>query len=159
VSEAGTTVRYPFHISRTRAGARIALKEGPAPAAPPIGRVPRISRLVAFALKIEKLIDAGEIADMADAARLGHVTRARMTQIMNLLLLAPDILEELLFLGAVERGRDPITLRELGYVLQTPVCAEQRARWGELALRSEPAQESCGLAASQRGDGCGERSV
>ena len=69
---------------------------------------------------------------MADAARLGRVTRARMTQIMNLLLLAPEILEELLFLTPVERGRDPITLRELGYVLRTPIWAEQRARWREI---------------------------
>lgn len=136
MSEAGTTVRYRFHISRTRAGARIALKEGPAPDAPPLGRVPRISRLVALAPRIEKLIDAGEIADMVDAARLGRVTRARMTQIMNLRLLAPDVLEELLCLPAVERGRDPITLRELGYVLQTRVWAEQRARWAEIRPRT-----------------------
>jgi hypothetical protein len=136
VSETGATVRYPFHVSRSRRGARIVLKKGPAPTPPPRSRVPRISRLVALALKIEKLIDANEIADMADAARLGHVTRARMTQIMNLLLLAPDVLEELLFLPSVERGYDPITLREFGYVLQTPVWTEQRARWVEICPRT-----------------------
>ena len=35
------------------------------------------------------------------------VTRARMTQIMNLLNLAPDIQEELLLLPPVTEGRDP----------------------------------------------------
>lgn len=132
MNEGGTTVRYPFHVSRARAGARIVLKNGPAPTQPPHGSIPRVSRLVALALKVEKMIRSDEIASMADAARLGHVTRARMTQIMNLLLLAPDLQEELLFLPPVERGRDPITLRELGYVLRTPVWAEQRARWSEL---------------------------
>ena len=42
---------------------------------------------------------------------IGHVIRARVTQIINLNLLAPDIQEDLLFLPRVERGRDPI--REL----------------------------------------------
>jgi hypothetical protein len=37
------------------------------------------------------MIERGEVRDYADLARLGYVTRARLTQIMNLLLLAPDI--------------------------------------------------------------------
>jgi len=41
-------------------------------------------------------VDQGEMRDYADVARLGYVTRARLTQIMNLLLLAPDIQEALL---------------------------------------------------------------
>jgi hypothetical protein len=47
------------------------------------------------------------VTDYADLARLGHVTRARVTQIMNLLNLAPDIQEELVFLPKTIRGRDP----------------------------------------------------
>jgi hypothetical protein len=43
------------------------------------------------------MVDRGEVRDYADLARLGHVTRARMSQIMNLLLLAPDIQESLLY--------------------------------------------------------------
>ena len=35
----------------------------------------------------------GVAVKIADLARLGHVTRARITQIMNLLMLAPDIQE------------------------------------------------------------------
>lgn len=37
------------------------------------------------------MVDRGEVIDYAEIARLGYVTRARLTQIMNLLLLAPDI--------------------------------------------------------------------
>ena len=56
----------------------------------PLGRLPRVARLLALALRCEQLLAAGVIADYAALARLGHVSRARVTQIMNLLLLAPD---------------------------------------------------------------------
>jgi hypothetical protein len=78
------------------------------------------------------MLNAGAVASMADLARLGRVTRARMTQVMDLLLLAPDIQEELLFLPPQVRGRDAITLRELRYVMQTPVWLEQRQRLQEI---------------------------
>ena len=62
---------------------------------------------------LSQLIRDGHIDDYAELARLGHVTRARMTQIMNLLNLAPEIQEEFLFLPRVEQGGDPVTEREL----------------------------------------------
>jgi len=57
------------------------------------------------------MIDRGEVRDYADLARLGYVTRARLTQIMNLLLLAPDIQESLLLSSsnAEERGLRKVT--------------------------------------------------
>lgn len=59
-------------------------------------RIPRITRLIALAIKFQDMVDSGEVRDYADLARLGYVTRARLTQIMNLLLLAPDIQSALL---------------------------------------------------------------
>ena len=59
-------------------------------------RIPRITRLMALAIKFQDMIDRGEVRDYADLAQLGYVTRARITQIMNLLNLAPDIQNELL---------------------------------------------------------------
>lgn len=59
-------------------------------------RIPRLTRLMALAVKFEDMVEHGEVKDYADLARLGYVTRARMTQIMNLLMLAPDIQEQLL---------------------------------------------------------------
>jgi hypothetical protein len=53
------------------------------------------------------------VRDYADLARLGHVSRARVSQIMDLLLLAPGIQEEILGLPPVESGDDPVTEREL----------------------------------------------
>ena len=55
-----------------------------------------------------------------------------MTQILNLLLLAPDIQEELLFLPPAKRGPEIITERTLRYVLRTPLWCEQRERWVEI---------------------------
>jgi len=65
-------------------------------AAPAPPRIPRITRLMALAIKFQEMIDRGEVKDYADLARLGVVTRARVTQIMNLLNLAPQIQEALL---------------------------------------------------------------
>jgi Resolvase, N terminal domain len=80
----------------------------PVSAAVAPGRVPRVSRLLALALRLDRLVRAGEIADYATLARLGYVSRARVSQILQLLLLAPDIQETLLLLPCTERGRDPI---------------------------------------------------
>ncbi len=59
------------------------------------------------------MIRSGEIRDWAEAARLVGVTRARMTQVANLLLLAPKIQEGILNLSHVTRGEDPVTERSL----------------------------------------------
>src|SRR4051812_26969772 len=74
--------------------------------------VPRITRLMALAIKFQDMVDRGEVRDYADLAQLGHVTRTRLTQIMNLLLLAPDIQEGLLF-GIPSTGSSERTLRVL----------------------------------------------
>ena len=64
---------------------------------------------MALAIRFDQLIRDGVVADQAELACLGHVTGARMTQIMNLLHLAPDIQEAILHLPRVMEGRDPIT--------------------------------------------------
>jgi hypothetical protein len=73
--------------------------------------VPRIARLLALALRFDGLLRDGTIRDYAELARLGRVTRARITQIMGLLDLAPDIQEQILFLpdtqGLNERNLRP----------------------------------------------------
>ena len=77
--------------------------------------IPRIARLMALAIRFEGLVREETIQDYAELARLGRVTRARMTQIMKLLNLAPDIQEQILFLpliqGLNERNLRPIASR------------------------------------------------
>lgn len=102
----------------------------------PLGRIPRISRLMALALRFERLVATGEVRDYAELAELGHVTRARVTQIMNLLGLAPDIQEALLFLPTVEEGREPIKEWMVRPIAATPEWAKQRRLWREISSRS-----------------------
>ena len=65
--------------------------------------IPRIARLMALALRFEGLLRNQSIRDYAELARLGRVTRARVTQIMKLLDLAPGIQEQILFLAGGSR--------------------------------------------------------
>jgi hypothetical protein len=77
--------------------------------------IPRIARLMALAIRFDRLLRAEQFRDYAELARLGRVTRARITQIMKLLDLAPDIQEQILFLpnrrGLNERNLQPIVSR------------------------------------------------
>jgi hypothetical protein len=110
------------------------------PPSVPCGRVPRVTRLLALAIRCEQLLAAGVIANYAALARLGHVSRARVTQIMNLLLLAPDIQEALLFLPRTVQGRDPLHLRQLQPLAAVLDWRQQRLLWQTLqrAMAQEP---------------------
>ncbi|MBN2530488.1 MAG: hypothetical protein JXR76_29145 [Deltaproteobacteria bacterium] len=93
----------------------------------------RAARLLALAHDIQHRIDTGEFHDYADVARHHNLTRARLTQIMNLLLLAPDIQDEILHMES-EVGREPISARDLRRVLVSLEWGEQRRVW--LTLQS-----------------------
>jgi len=80
------------------------------------GRLPRVTRLLVLAHRIDGMIRAGEIRDWADAAQLAGVTRARMTQVANLLLLAPDIQGAILDLPTTTVGPDPMTEHGLRHI-------------------------------------------
>ena len=93
----------------------------------------RAARLLALAHDIQDLIDRGEFADYAEVARHHQLTRARLTQIMNLLLLAPDIQKQILSMEA-EVGREPISDRDLRMVLRSMDWGEQRREWKKIFL-------------------------
>lgn len=132
------TVEADIHFERRGRGSRRVLESGTDPAADrPIGRLTRVTRLMALAIRFDQLIQSGEVTDYSELARLGHVTRARVTQIMNLLMLAPDIQEEILFLSRVTGGRDPIHLRQLQPIALVPDWRKQRRLWKELMTTSE----------------------
>jgi hypothetical protein len=57
---------------------------------------------MALAHKLDAMVRSGEIRDYAQLARLGHISPARLTQIMALLHLAPAIQEYVLFLSAAD---------------------------------------------------------
>ncbi len=122
------TIERKIHFQQGRR-TRKELREGEAPSSTPVGRVPRVSRLMALAIRLDQLIRDGVVADQAELARLGHVTRARLTQIMNLLRLAPDLQEQILFLSATERGRDAVTEKQLRPIAAVPSWRKQRQMW------------------------------
>ena len=112
---------------------RQVIEVGEAAPEPPVGRVPRVSRLMALAIRLDQLIRDGVVADQAELARLGHVSRARLTQVMNLLCLSPDIQEEILFLPPTMRGRDAVTEKQVRPIAAIPSWRRQRQIWRGLS--------------------------
>src|SRR5262249_54617518 len=98
----------------------------------PPSRIPRIARLMALARHVDELVRSGTVCSYAVAARVGRISRARMSQIMNLLNLAPDLQEQLLFLRQPARGRAAPVLRQVLTVATTLEWDEQRRRWRKL---------------------------
>ena len=125
-------IRRNFHIARTDRGAR-EFRSGEAPERPKTGRLPRLSRLMALAIHFDRLLGTGRFESQADLARAGQVTRARLTQILNLTGLAPDLQEEILFLQPYTDGRAPLTERQIRPVAAEPNWDKQRRRFKKLA--------------------------
>lgn len=129
----GATVTFKIHLTRGPKTRR-ELKEGDAPpkVTPPEGRTPHISKLMALAIKFERLLMTGAVRNQTDLARAGHVTSARVSQIMNLNHLAPDIQEEILFLPRVTQGRCKISEQILRPLACMPDWTHQRRAWARV---------------------------
>lgn len=129
------TIERRFQVKNGHKGSK-KLHSGEAPAEAPVpGRVPRVARLLALAHRFERLIRTGEVSDQAELARLGHVSRARVTQIMSLLNLAPDIQEEILLLPRTIQGRDPVRERMLRPLVAELGWGKQRRMWVDRKMR------------------------
>ncbi len=115
------TIETPIHFKRAKAGKKTVVV-GPAPekASALPDPIPRISRLMALAIHFDGLIRQGLVRDYADLARLGGVSRARITQIMNLLNLPPWTQEKWLFLEG-RPGRARVTERDVRSVSSSAI--------------------------------------
>ena len=135
---AGVPVRVEFqvHFKNGRNGHK-ELQEGKAAPDPASerGNVPRVARLLALAHHFDGLLREGVVQSCSELAALTHVSRARITQIMNLLLLAPDVQEEILHLPPTVVGRDPIRETHLRPIVQVVGWPEQRRAWRRLRGR------------------------
>lgn len=100
------TITREFHTTRRRDGQQ-QLRQGLAPETPQ-GKIPRISRLMALAIHCDELLRSGQITNQSELAYYARITRARLTQILTLLNLAPKIQEEILFLPRTTAGREEI---------------------------------------------------
>lgn len=112
-------------------------------AAPPVrksGRFPRVAQVLALALQFQEMIDTGEVRGYADLARLGCVSRERISQIMLLTWLAPDIQQAILMLPPTPGGRFPICEDLLHPIARIPLWEEQRALWCKLKQEKQLAE-------------------
>jgi hypothetical protein len=115
-------------------GVTIELRDGSSVTSPfaalpsdePTRRTPRISRLLALAIKLNALVGTEGVRTYSELAHIAHVSRSGLSQIMTLLNLAPDIQEELLFLPKLTSGRDLITEKAVRHVARTIDWSWQR---------------------------------
>jgi len=91
---------------------------------------------MALAIRFDGLLRDGTVPNLTELARLAHVTQPRMTQIMNLLHLAPDIQEALLFLAPTDRsGHCAPSERAARSITKQTVWTEQRRLWKRMLTR------------------------
>ena len=134
------TFTSKLHLGRGQHGRVEARAHAPAAPPPaPKGRVPRIARLMALAIQFDEMLRRGDVNDLAELARVGHVSRARVSQILNLTMLSPHLQQELLFLPPVEAGRDPVKEWQVRPIAAEPVWARQRRMWRKLRRIDESA--------------------
>jgi len=95
---------------------------------------------MALALKFEHMIRQSVVPDYAVLAAVGRVSRARVTQIMNLLNLAPDIQEQILFLGWETAERQGICEQSIRRLSALLLWSEQRRQWTALNSRNQGEQ-------------------
>ena len=118
------TIEFPLPTPRTRPRPLAV----PATSAP-TGRPPRLARLLALAHHLDGLVRTCTAKNYRELAELGHVSPARLSQILGLLNLAPAIQEYVLFLSAGEGGF--ITEAELRNIAREPRWDRQMACFAE----------------------------
>jgi hypothetical protein len=96
------------------------------------GRLPQVTRTVALAIHFDEMIRNGDARDYADIARQACLCRERVSQIVRLNYLAPDIQVELLYLPPILSGRYPISETALRKIANLLLWTEQRRDWGRL---------------------------
>ena len=119
-------IQFPLH-TRSRRNAPEA-----AETVPEAGRLPRVTRVLAVAIQFREMLRAGEVHDCADLARLGGVSRERISQILKLAWLAPDIQMEVLYFPPVSGVNFPIHERALRVISSHLGWEQQRELWANL---------------------------
>jgi len=122
-------IEEPIYWRRSRS---VELTPTPPPDKPePVRRPAKVARQLALAHHLQAAIERGLVADQAALARKLGLTRARVTQLFDLLMLAADLQEHVLALEAVD-GAEPMAERTLREVAHAGTWAEQRASWEKL---------------------------
>lgn len=101
---------------------------------PKAARTPRVIELLRKAIEWQALLESGEASNQAAIARQEGITRARVTQVLGLLRLAPEIQEQVLSLPEMVR-RPAITERALRPIAQLGDHHDQLARFQQLTAQ------------------------
>ncbi len=130
------TLAITTTLHRARRGRATAFQiVAPSPPEPKTVRTPaRVALLLALAATIDLAIDNSRLASQREAARCLGLSPARITQLLAMLQLAPDLQEQILLLEAVD-GLEPITERQLRPLTRVLDWSEQRAMWRQLVGR------------------------
>jgi hypothetical protein len=99
---------------------------------PSRGQFPQVTRILALAIHFDDMILRGEARDYADIGRLSCLCRERVSQVMRLLYLAPDIQMELLYLPPISHSRYPISETAVRKIANLLSWCEQRREWARL---------------------------
>jgi len=126
------TAKHKLEFKSGKRTAKTIVEAGGRAEPEPPGRLPRITKMMALAIRLDHLIRSGQVTNQAELARVGHVTRARLTQIMDLNLLAPDIQEEILLLPSGDGCPKQALERDLQRVAANLNWTKQRELWRAL---------------------------
>ncbi|RKG56884.1 hypothetical protein D7X30_22395 [Corallococcus sp. AB011P] len=127
-AEAGLVSAHFHRVRRSK----VRFREGAPPSPREVARrTAHAAGMLALAHHVESAIERGLMASAADVASQLGFTRARVTHLLDLRLLAPDIQEEVLFLEAVD-GEEPLSERVLRAIAHAGTWEVQRERWREV---------------------------
>ncbi len=126
-------IQFAFRPKRRAAGRPPQENNAAAPrCAPPPGSAPRISQVLALAIQFQEMLRLGEAKDCADLARLGGLTRERISQIMKFNWLASDLQLEILNLKQAPGERFPVSEVAVRRIAERLSWTEQRSLWRKL---------------------------
>jgi hypothetical protein len=129
-------MRIEYNLPKVLARRVYAEAAAPEPAA--VGsRPPRVACLLALAHRFERLVRTGAVRNYAEIARLGGVSRARVSQILNLLAVAPSIQEQILFLPPRAAGEKSLTERDLRSIVRELRWDRQRELFGQMLIKAQ----------------------
>lgn len=123
------TATHKLEFRSGKRSAKTIVEAGTQIEPPTPGRLPRITKMMALAIRLDHLIKSGQVTDQAELARIGHVSRARLTQIMDLNLLAPDIQEQILELLSSQNGKHEIREIDIRPIKSEFSWRNQRDMW------------------------------
>lgn len=127
----GVHREYAVSFSKVQHGRRQIASSNRPSRPQPVGRVPRVARMLALAHHFDRLIAQGVVKDYAEIARLTQLSRARVTQIMTLKFLAPAIQEEIAMLPN-SRGKDGLLEKAVRRIALMPEWGQQQSYWQRL---------------------------